>query len=449
MILAGITDIIEIVTASAVTVDVQASWADNTPTTFTPGRTNTAITTATTTTIVGSPIVDTQRSVRSLKIRNKHASSSNVITIRHFDGTTTVDVFKDDLLAGEVILYDGQGNFTVVDAMGNTKVTATQTITLTGDVTGSGAQSIATTVVAATSSTAGKVELATTTEVLTGTDTTLAVTPDALAALWEQGSNIASAGTISVGEGGYFHVTGTTTITDIDFATDKTGRKVILVFDGALTITHNATTLILPLSGGSLVTVAGDMLEFVSEGSDVVRCTRYERSGVTGTGNTVRGLSPNLTGVPTATTPAVDNNTVSIATTAYVIAQSADQAAVEAASSTIKFVSPGRQQFHPSAAKCWVHAGITGNIIASYNISSVTDTGTGVATINISTDFSTANWCCVVGGLGPSSILTDAKHISCTAMLAGSIELSAFDSAPNPNLEDPTAYFMAGFGDQA
>lgn len=116
--------------------------------------------------------------------------------------------------------------------------------------------------------------LASTTEVLTGTDAAKAVTPDALAALWEKGSDIASAGTISIGEGGLFHVTGTTTITDIDPATDKAGRPFILVFDGALTLTHHATTLILP-GGINITTAAGDVGYFVSEGSDAVRCVTY------------------------------------------------------------------------------------------------------------------------------------------------------------------------------
>lgn len=116
-----------------------------------------------------------------------------------------------------------------------------------------------------------------TTQVLAGTDTATAASPDSIAALWEKGSDIASAGTITVGEGGLFHVTGTTTITDIDFGTDKTGRTVRLVFDGALTLTHNATTLILP-TGADIVTAAGDVAVFASEGSDGVRCVGYMRA---------------------------------------------------------------------------------------------------------------------------------------------------------------------------
>ena len=118
---------------------------------------------------------------------------------------------------------------------------------------------------------------ASTTEVLTGTDTAKAVTPDALAALWEQGADVASSGTISLGEGGYFNITGTTTITDIDFGTDKAGRKAWVKFAGALTLTHNASTLILP-TGANITTAAGDTACFISEGSDAVRCVAYQRA---------------------------------------------------------------------------------------------------------------------------------------------------------------------------
>lgn len=121
---------------------------------------------------------------------------------------------------------------------------------------------------------------ASTTEILTGTNAVKTVTADALAALWEQGADIASAGTIAVGEGGHFHVTGTTAITDIDFATDKAGRKVTLTFDGVLTLTHNATTLILP-GGANITTAAGDSATFVSEGSDNVRCVSYTKAAGT------------------------------------------------------------------------------------------------------------------------------------------------------------------------
>lgn len=135
----------------------------------------------------------------------------------------------------------------------------------------------------------GSFTAASTTEVLTGTDNAKGATPDSLAALWEQGSDVASSGTISIGEGGYFNITGTTTITDIDFGTDKAGRKAWVKFAGILTLTHNASTLILP-TGASITTAAGDTACFVSEGSDVVRCVAYNRaSGAALTGGSSGG----------------------------------------------------------------------------------------------------------------------------------------------------------------
>lgn len=102
MFLASTSDILRIVTGQAVsTIGVQAAWVDFASGTATPGRTNTNITTATTTTVVGSPAASTVRNVTSLMVENKHATSSCVVTIQHFDGTTSVDIEKITLLAGE------------------------------------------------------------------------------------------------------------------------------------------------------------------------------------------------------------------------------------------------------------------------------------------------------------------------------------------------------------
>jgi Concanavalin A-like lectin/glucanases superfamily len=117
---------------------------------------------------------------------------------------------------------------------------------------------------------------ASTTEVLQGTSTTKAVTPDALAALWEQGANVTSAATLVLDEGGFFHITGGTGISDIDFLVDEAGREAILVFDGVLILTNGAN-LILP-SGADITTAAGDCCKVVSEGSDVVRMVWYQRA---------------------------------------------------------------------------------------------------------------------------------------------------------------------------
>jgi hypothetical protein len=120
------------------------------------------------------------------------------------------------------------------------------------------------------------IDPASTTEVLTGTATDRTVTPDALAALWEKGANVASAATVSLGEGGFFHITGVTTITDIDFTTPKDGRLANVIFDGVLTLTHSAT-LQLP-GGANILTAAGDRATFVQDAGDTVICTDYQRA---------------------------------------------------------------------------------------------------------------------------------------------------------------------------
>lgn len=80
-----------------------------------------------------------------------------------------------------------------------------------------------------------------------------------------KGADVASAAALNIGEDGhYFHVTGTTTITSIE--TRLSGQIVVLEFDGALTLTHNATSLILR-GGVNVTTVAGDIFAFASEGS--------------------------------------------------------------------------------------------------------------------------------------------------------------------------------------
>lgn len=93
-----------------------------------------------------------------------------------------------------------------------------------------------------------------------------------------KGSDIASATTTDIGAvAGLMHdITGTTTITGL--GTVSAGIWKILKFEDALTLTHNATSLILP-GGTSILTVAGDIGIFISEGSGNWRCVSYTSAG--------------------------------------------------------------------------------------------------------------------------------------------------------------------------
>ncbi len=68
----------------------------------------------------------------------------------------------------------------------------------------------------------------------------------------------------------------------------------------------------------------------------------------------------------------------------------ATQSDQETGTSPTTFVSPGRQQYHPGSTKAWIHFDGTGTVSvkASYNVSSITDNGTGEYTVNFSTAFS-------------------------------------------------------------
>lgn len=92
-----------------------------------------------------------------------------------------------------------------------------------------------------------------------------------------KGADIASAGTTDIGAatGNFVHITGTTTITAL--GTVQAGTRRVLKFDGALTLTHNATSLILP-GGANITTAAGDTAIFVSEGSGNWRCVSYSKA---------------------------------------------------------------------------------------------------------------------------------------------------------------------------
>ena len=94
---------------------------------------------------------------------------------------------------------------------------------------------------------------------------------------WTSSDTIASAATTDIGAQpeAYLTVSGTTTITA--FGTVRTGTVRYLRFSGALTLTHNATSLILP-GAANITTIAGDTAIFVSEGSGNWRCVAYERA---------------------------------------------------------------------------------------------------------------------------------------------------------------------------
>lgn len=96
---------------------------------------------------------------------------------------------------------------------------------------------------------------------------------------WVKGADIASAATVNLttATGNAVHITGTTTITAVTLGS---GMWRIVIFDGALTLTHHTTNNNLP-GAANITTAAGDRAIYWSDGTTVY-CVSYERaSGVT------------------------------------------------------------------------------------------------------------------------------------------------------------------------
>ncbi len=124
-------------------------------------------------------------------------------------------------------------------------------------------------------------------------------------AKWLGDDTLASATTTDLGSvpGRYVSVTGTTTITG--FGTIKAGTIKYLKFTGILTLTHNATSLILD-GGANITTAAGDKAIFVSEGSGNWRCFVYTRAAA----------SPSASGNFTATLTCGTSGTITLSSAA-------------------------------------------------------------------------------------------------------------------------------------
>lgn len=121
----------------------------------------------------------------------------------------------------------------------------------------------------------------------------------------------------------------------------------------------------------------------------------------------------------------------------------ATQSDMETGTSTSLVSTPGRQHFHPGHPKFWAwvsQSGATPSLTTSYNVTSITDTGTGQLTVTIDTDFSSANWCCVA---------TSANGTNATAMTQNTKAAGSVLVMHNGGSNDPSAgWNVLGLGDQ-
>jgi hypothetical protein len=125
------------------------------------------------------------------------------------------------------------------------------------------------------------------------------------------------------------------------------------------------------------------------------------------------------------------------------------QSEMEAGTDTTRAVVPGRQHFHPSAAKAVCRFNAAGTIAHNYNITSITDSGVGDWVVNIATDFSAAGVSagCVSGGYDAATPNEQMFGYD-AASAAGSYNIGCFSSTGNRNDPSLNEIHFIAFGDQ-
>jgi hypothetical protein len=127
------------------------------------------------------------------------------------------------------------------------------------------------------------------------------------------------------------------------------------------------------------------------------------------------------------------------------------QSEMEAGSSATLAVTPGRQHFHPSAAKAWVRFNGTGTVAIdqSYNVSSITDNGTGDYYVNFTTSLSAATFCSV-GSQCKIDNTNDGNGRFCMGTTTGRVPttgLVPIETGASVGINDAQRVFVVVYGD--
>lgn len=126
-----------------------------------------------------------------------------------------------------------------------------------------------------------------------------------------KGADIASAATTNIWatDGNTVHVTGTTTITSFGTAPQAGARRKV-IFDGALTLTHDALTLVLP-GAANITTAAGDIAEVIADTTTKHRVVFQKANGQPVVSSAIAQIVNTETGVTaTGTTQIPADNTI-------------------------------------------------------------------------------------------------------------------------------------------
>jgi hypothetical protein len=215
-------------------------------------------------------------------------------------------------------------------------------------------------------------------------------------------ATVASAATTDIGAAASYAVkiTGTTTITS--FGTDGQGPRFVR-FTGALTLTHNASSLILP-GGANITTAAGDTCIAIpipsGAGWYVSNYTRASGDLVSGTAvATTSGTAVDFTSIPSwVKRITVQFSGVSTNGTSSIILQLGDSGGVETSgysSSTAQFTNGGSV--------------VSSLFTSGFGVTAVVDAGSVISgSLELSLLSATANTWAVAGVIGFTNSTSNA-----------------------------------------
>jgi hypothetical protein len=197
------------------------------------------------------------------------------------------------------------------------------------------------------------------------------------------------------------------------------GTEINTEFNNIAVAVATKADLISPTFTGTPVLPTGTtgVTQGAGNNSTALATTAYADAAITAERTATATLtnksltSPTLTGTPVAPTASVDTNTTQVATTAFVVAQIADDAPtktgtgasgswgidVTGSAANLSTASGSAPSY---SARAWVNFNGTGTVAirASGNVSSVTDNGTGDYTVNFATAMSDSNYVGVTSG---------------------------------------------------
>jgi len=202
--------------------------------------------------------------------------------------------------------------------------------------------------------------------------------------------------------------------------------------------------------GAGTLTLGSADVPFVAEVDTVdLKTGGSSRLDINDSGVRLGAANARVTTVLDEDTMSSDSNTA-LATQqsikAYADSLAATQAQLETGTSTVVYTSPGRQQYHASAAKVWAkitYSGGTPSTAVSYNVTSLTDEAIGRTTVTIATDMSSADYATVVTGRASSGIF-DGGVDTATGQAAGSVRIAMLDNGTYADQE----HYVVCYGDQ-